>query len=302
MKNKLLVITGPTASGKTHLASMIAYELNGEIISADSRQVYKDMNIGTGKDYDDYLINEVRIPYHLIDTLEAGEEYNVFRFQNDFLAAFNDINSRNKLPILCGGTGMYIESVIKKYQLFNVNINNDFRANIASKTDEELKKMLIDLKSVHNTTDLIDRERLIRAIEIEKAASIGKTFTQSPKFDYKIFAIYFNREIQKKRITERLKERLKNGMIEEVESLLKKGVDIIKLKYYGLEYKYIAMYLEDEINYSEMFRLLNIAIHQFAKRQMTWLRKMERNGIEINWINGILDENERVNIIIQKFL
>lgn len=301
LKDKLLVITGPTASGKTRLASLIAYELNGEIISADSRQVYKDMNLGTGKDYDDYIINEKNISYHLIDIIEAGKEYNVFRFQKDFIAAFKNITTRNKLPILCGGTGMYIESIVKKYNLIDVPINKEFRRSIVSKSDEDLKQMLIAIKNVHNTTDLINRERIIRAIEIELHSSKQVILTQFPKFDFKIFALRFDREILKNRITQRLKNRLDNGMIDEVKTLISKGIDIDKLKFYGLEYKYLAMYLNNEINYNEMFKLLNIAIHQFAKRQMTWLRKMERSGIEIFWIDGKLPEKEKMNLIIHIF-
>lgn len=301
MKDKLIVITGPTASGKTRLASLVAYNLNGEIISADSRQVYKEMNIGTGKDYDDYNINNKKIPYHLIDILEAGEEYNVFRFQKDFFIAFQDISLRNKLPILCGGTGMYIESVIKKYRLIDAPIDIKFRESISNKSDDELKEMLIKIKNVHNTTDLIDRERIIRALEIEIHSSKSESKIQLPDFEYNIFAINFDREILKKRITQRLKNRLENGMIDEVKKLINNGIEINKLKYYGLEYKYIAMFLNNEISYNEMFEFLNIAIHQFAKRQMTWLRKMERNGIEINWIDGNLNESEKVSIIVKNF-
>lgn len=299
MKNKLIVITGPTASGKTRIASEIAYKLDGEIISADSRQVYKDMNLGTGKDYDDYIVFNKKIPYHLIDILEAGAEYNVFEFQNDFYKAFNDIINRNKVPILCGGTGMYIESVLKKYNLINVPIDTKFRESIKNKSNDELIELLTRLKKVHNTTDLIDRERLIRALEIEYFSINTKNKIPTPDFDYKIFAIKYERNILRERITERLKKRLENGMITEVENLIKKGIEINKLKYYGLEYKYIAMYINNEIDFDEMFRLLNTAIHQFSKRQMTWIRKMERNGFEINWIEGELSNEEKLKKIIE---
>ncbi len=299
MKNKLIVITGPTASGKTRIASEIASKLDGEIISADSRQVYKDMNLGTGKDYDDYIVFNKKIPYHLIDILEAGDEYNVFEFQNDFYKAFNDIINRNKVPILCGGTGMYIESVLKKYNFINVPLDTKFRETIKNKSNDELIELLTALKKVHNTTDLIDRERLIRALEIEYFSLNTKNKTQTPDIDYKIFAIKYERNILRERITERLKKRLENGMINEVENLINKGIDVNKLKYYGLEYKYIAMYLNNEIGFDEMFRLLNTAIHQFSKRQMTWLRKMERTGFEINWIDGELSNDEKLKKIIE---
>ncbi len=299
--NKLLIITGPTATGKTRLAALLADKLDGEIISADSRQVYRGMDIGSGKDIDDYYVDNKLIPYHLIDILNAGEEYNVFQFQKDFFQKFDEIKSRNKLAILCGGTGMYIESVLGNYSFLEVPVNEDFRNSLKDLSLLQLQNRLSDRKSLHNTTDLLDRERCIRALEI---AEYKKNFLQNihkSEFEYQIFAIDFEREIIRKRITERLKFRLDNGMITEIENLLNSGLSIEQLKFYGLEYRYIAMYVNKEITYFEMFRLLNIAIHQFAKRQMTWFRRMEKKGIKINWIDGNLSETEKLNLIIAEF-
>lgn len=301
LKNKLLVITGPTATGKTRLAALLADKLDGEIISADSRQVYRGMDIGSGKDIDDYYVDNKLIPYHLIDILNAGEEYNVFQFQKDFFQKFEEIKSRDKFTILCGGTGMYIESVLADYNFTEVPVNEDFRNSLKDLSLLQLQNRLSDRKSLHNTTDLLDRERCIRALEI---AEYKKNFPQNinkPEFEYQIFAIDFEREIIRKRITERLKFRLDNGMITEIENLLYSGLSIEQLKFYGLEYRYIAMYVNKEITYFEMFRLLNIAIHQFAKRQMTWFRRMEKKGIKINWIDGNLSEKEKLNLIIAEF-
>lgn len=300
-KNKLLVITGPTATGKTRLAALVADKMDGEIISADSRQVYLGMDIGSGKDIDDYYVDNKLIPYYLIDILNAGEEYNVFQFQKDFFQKFDEIKSKNKLAILCGGTGMYIESVLGNYSFLEVPVNEDFRNSIKDLSLLQLQNRLSDRKSLHNTTDLLDRERCIRALEI---AEYTKNYPQNihkPEFEYQIFAIDFEREIIRKRITERLKFRLDNGMITEIENLLNSGLSIEQLKFYGLEYRYIAMYINNEITYFEMFRLLNIAIHQFAKRQMTWFRRMEKKGIKINWIDGNLSETEKLNLIIAEF-
>lgn len=301
LKNKLLVITGPTATGKTRLAALVADKMDGEIISADSRQVYRGMDIGSGKDIDDYYVDNKLIPYHLIDILNAGEEYNVFQFQKDFFQKFDEIKSKNKLAILCGGTGMYIESVLGNYSFLEVPVNENFRNSLKDLSLLQLQNCLSDRKSLHNTTDLLDRERCIRALEI---AEYKKNFPQNihkPEFEYQIFAIDFEREIIRKRITERLKFRLDNGMITEIENLLNSGLSIEQLKFYGLEYRYITMYVNKEITYFEMFRLLNIAIHQFAKRQMTWFRRMEKKGIKINWIDGNLSETEKLNLIIAEF-
>lgn len=300
-KNKLLVITGPTATGKTRLAALLANELDGEIISADSRQVYRGMDIGSGKDIADYYVDNNLMPYHLIDILDAGEEYNVFQFQKDFYQKFNEIKSKDKLPILCGGTGMYIESVLADYNFAEVAVNPDFRKSLDNMSLPELQMLLIERKSLHNTTDLSDRERCIRALEIAEYERNYPYKANKPQFDYKIFAINFNREIIRNRITERLRFRLDYGMITEIENLLNLGISIEQLKFYGLEYRYISMFINKEITYFEMFRLLNIAIHQFAKRQMTWFRRMEKKGFKINWIDGNLSEKEKLDLIIAGF-
>lgn len=298
----LIVILGPTATGKTQLAANLTYQLKGEIISADSRQVYKGMDIGTGKDYADYTVNNVAIPYHLIDLVEPGYEYNVFEFQQDFLKAYNDIKNRNRSPILCGGTGMYIEAAIKGYRLIKTPINEALRKELKNKTDKELLGILQQHKKTHNTTDAIERDRIIKAIEIAKyEAENERLILDYPKINYQLFGIQLDRDITRNRITQRLKSRLeKEGMVNEVEQLIKKGVHPDKLKFYGLEYKLITQYLLGELSYDEMFRQLNIAIHQFAKRQATWFRKMERNGFKINWIDGNLSLAEKVNFVMNK--
>lgn len=300
-QHKLLVITGPTATGKTRLAALVANQLDGEIISADSRQVYRGMDIGTGKDYVDYQVDNKQIPFHLVDILNAGDEYNVFEFQKDFLKVFQDISTRNKLPILCGGTGMYIESIIAGYKLSEAPCNEELRVFLADKSNEEIRTMLKKTKTLHNTSDLIDRERIIRALEIFHYEANQPNHIDFPDFSYKIFAIHFDREIIRSRITERLQKRLQYGMIEEIENLLKSGLTIDQLKFYGLEYRYITMYINKEITYNEMFNLLNVAIHQFAKRQMTWFRRMEKKGFDIQWIDGNLTEEEKINEIILNF-
>lgn len=284
-KNPLIVILGPTATGKTKLATKLANEVNGEIISADSRQVYKGMDIGTGKDYEDYTIDNTTIPYHLIDIVEPGYEYNVYEFQEDFLKAYNGIISRSKTPMLCGGTGMYIEAVLKGYKLVHVPKNPVLRKHLGNKNKEELTQILSTTRELHNTTDTENIQRLIRAIEIDEYykenPSIDKEF---PNFSTLIFGVYYDRQIIRERITQRLEERLKEGMIEEAEALLDKGLKPGQLKFYGLEYKFLTLYIEGKLTYDEMFTQLNTAIHQFAKRQMTWFRRMERKGIEIVWL------------------
>lgn len=296
--NKLLCITGPTATGKTRLAALVANKIKGEIISADSRQVYKGMDLGTGKDYEDYIVNGISIPYHLIDIIEAGAEYNVHNFQQDFLTVFEKITNREHTPILCGGTGMYIESVLTGYKLVNAPIDEAFRSTLKDKTDKELQIALSRLKTLHNTTDINDRNRLIRALEISYFESKPAAITDFPQIPYVLTAIYLEREIIRQRITARLTLRLKSGMMDEIQQLLKNGLTPEQLKFYGLEYRYITMYINNEIGYDEMFRLLNIAIHQFAKRQMTWLRRMEKKGIKIHWINGLKNVEEKVEEII----
>lgn len=298
----LIVILGCTATGKTKLATHLAYRIKGEIISADSRQVYKGMDIGTGKDLSEFEVNENTIPYHLIDIKEAGEEYNVFEYQNDFLVAYRDIQQRKKMPILCGGTGMYLEAVLKGYRMLAVPENTKLRKELEQKNTDELVAILSEHKELHNTTDTIDRNRAVRAIELALFEQENETLIKDfPKINSKIFGVYFDRENIKKRITERLKHRLKHeGMIEEVESLLASGVSADKLKFYGLEYKLITQFLLGEIDRKTMFETLNIRIHQFAKRQATWFRKMERNGFDINWIDGNLPLEEKIERINKK--
>ncbi|HAG16919.1 MAG TPA: tRNA (adenosine(37)-N6)-dimethylallyltransferase MiaA [Bacteroidales bacterium] len=297
----MITLLGPTATGKTTLAAHLATLLNGEIISADSRQVYRGMDIGTGKDLADYTIDSAKIPFHLIDIVDPGYEYNVYEFQKDFLKVYNAIEERGTLPILCGGSGLYIESVLKGYKLLNVPKNELLREELELLADQELHSILEELKTLHNTTDSSERERLIRAIEIQKYYNENPEIdTHFPKIETKIFGIDFDRRVVKMRITERLEERLNSGMIEEVQGLLTRGLKPEQLSFYGLEYKWVTDYLEGKIAYDEMFRRLNIAIHQFSKRQMTWFRKMEKQGFEINWIDGNLGLPEKIAFILQK--
>jgi tRNA dimethylallyltransferase len=301
MKNdyNLIVVTGPTATGKTSLAVSVAEKLNGEIISADSRQVYRGMNIGTGKDIEEYHSFGHIIPYHLIDICDAGEEYNVFRYLNDFKNIYNDIISRGKLPILCGGSGLYIEAVLKDYRLLNVPVDEKLRVELEVKSDEELEEILKINAAVHNISDTSNRKRLIRAVEIalyQKNSTVKDN--DLPSLDYKIFAVDFERSALKGRITERLRKRLGNGMVEEAKALLESGLSKDKLVYYGLEYKFMAEYLDGQYSYNDMYQKLNSAIHRFSKRQMTWFRKMEREGIKINWIDGSLPIADKLKIVM----
>jgi tRNA dimethylallyltransferase len=283
----LIVILGPTAGGKTSFAAHIAYHVNGEIISADSRQVYRNMDIGTGKDYDDYVVQGKNIPGHLIDIIDAGEEYNVFNFQKDFVIAFNSIHSRNKFPLLCGGTGLYIESLLKQYQLLKVPKHPQLREQLLKKSLDELTKLLRKYKTLHATTDTENKKRLVRAIEIEMYyEKHPEQKVDFPNLKPVVLGIKYDRNSRRKRITERLHERLDNEMVEEVKRLLDKGVSSDMLIRYGLEYKFITYYLLGHITYDEMTAKLNIAIHQFAKRQMTWFRRMERQGTKIFWFDG----------------
>jgi len=293
----LITILGPTATGKTTLAAHLADQIDGEIISADSRQVYRGMTIGTGKDYDEYTVNGFPVPYHLIDIAEPGYEYNVFEFLQDFRKVFNDIISRGRTPVLCGGSGMYIDAVVNGYKLQKIKQNHELFKALQSKTNDELREILRKSKKLHNSTDLLDRERMIRAIQIAQETNpeydeVSSLLLSNPI----LIGISFDREMLRKRITERLERRLQSGMILEVEQLLKKGLSPGQLKFYGLEYRYITLFLEGELPYDEMFRLLNTAIHQFSKRQMTWFRKMEREGHHINWIDGTIDLDKKVHL------
>ena len=303
--NRMITILGPTASGKTPVAARLATEIGGEIISADSRQVYRRMDIGTGKDLDDYVVDGHQIPYHLIDICEPGTKYNLFEYQQDFFDAYEDIQSRGVVPILCGGTGLYIEAVLKGYHLSPVPQNQELRDSLEGKSLVELTQMLTELKAktgsnMHNTTDVDSCQRAIRAIEIETYnLQHPMPKRELPPVDSVIIGISIDRELRREKITRRLKARLDNGMVEEVKALLDEGIPAEDLIYYGLEYKFVTEYLTGQTSYDEMFTRLEIAIHQFAKRQMTWFRGMERRGFTIHWIDGSLPMEDKVSRIRQ---
>lgn len=291
----LIAILGPTASGKTPFAAALAYELDAEIISADSRQIYRGMDLGTGKDIIDYTVKGRQIPYHLIDIAEPGYKYNVFEFQHDFLNAYEAIKQRGKLPVLCGGTGLYLESVLKGYQLIPVPENPELRNRLADKSLEELTTILKEYKTLHNSTDVDTAKRAIRAIEIEEYyASNDLSKREFPTLNSLIIGIDIDRELRREKITRRLHQRLEEGMVDEIKSLLAKGISADDLIYYGLEYKYLTLYVTEQLSFEEMFTQLEIAIHQFAKRQMTWFRGMERRGFNIHWINASLPMEEKI--------
>lgn len=296
----LITIVGPTASGKTNLACHLAYKLNAEIISGDSRQVYRGMDIGTGKDLSDYIVNGKQIPYHLIDICEAGEKYNLFEFQQDFHRAYQDIKERGITPILCGGTGLYIESVLRGYSLPNVPINHDLRNKYKDYTLEELKTILESYKTLHNTTDVENVRRAIRAIEIEDYKTKHEVKDKEyPPLNSLIIGVEISRDMRRNRISERLRKRFQEGMTDEVEAILASGVKAEDLIYYGLEYKFVTQYVIGEISKEEMEENLEIAIHQFSKRQMTWFRGMEKRGLKIHWIDVQLPMEEKLEKIIQ---
>jgi tRNA dimethylallyltransferase len=296
----LITILGATASGKTSVASHLALKINGEIISADSRQIYRGMDIGTGKDIDDYSINGTTIPCHLIDIVDAGYQYNVFEYQRDFIHVFDDITARNKMPIMCGGSGLYLEAILKGYKLIQVPVNEKLRDELSDKPLEELSEILRQYKTMHNISDVDTPKRAIRAIEIEEYYSTHpETDTYFPEINSLVVGVKFDRNSRRRRITERLKARLKEGMVEEVEKLLNKGLTPEDLIYYGLEYKYITLYLTGKISYDEMFKQLETAIHQFSKRQMTWFRRMEKQGFNIKWLDGYMPVNEKVDKITE---
>ncbi len=305
MKNSLynlLVIIGPTASGKTSFATQLAKKLNGEIISGDSRQVYRRMDIGTGKDYDDYLIDGELIPAHLIDIKEPGYKYNVYEFQNDFFKIYNEIQLRKKTAIFCGGTGLYIEAVLKGYKLIHVPSNYQLRESLKEKSLEELETILSQFRKLHNSTDTDTVKRAIRAIEIETYYQTHPEINVSlPEMRPLIIGIDIERDRRRERITKRLKQRIEDGMIGEVQDLLNEGIPPEDLIYYGLEYKYITQHLIGELSYDEMINQLNIAIHQFAKRQMTWFRGMERRGVKIHWIKESNPREKNVKEVIELF-
>jgi tRNA dimethylallyltransferase len=293
------VILGPTASGKTRLAVRLAHLTRGEVISADSRQVYRGMDIGTGKDLADYLAEGSAVPYHLIDIADPGYEYNVYEYQQDFHRAYDDITGRGKLPILCGGSGMYLESVIRGYKLPDLPEDPGFLSELESRSDEELLALYHAICKPHNSTDTVERKRVVKAIRIavqrSRETEHAATF---PAIRFAVFGIRTERELLRKRITDRLHERFEQGMVAEVERLLANGLTPAALKRFGLEYKFVVMYLTGKLRYDEMVRLLNTAIHQFAKRQMTWFRRMERTGITIKWIPERMELDEKIQMVL----
>ncbi len=299
-KYNIITILGPTATGKTKFATQLCSKINGEIISADSRQVYRNMNIGTGKDLEDYIVNNVPIPYHLIDIVDAGYKYNVFEYQRDFLLAYNNIKNKNKFPVLCGGTGLYIDAVLKGYKLIDVPVNFELRSSLENKSLEELTKILTTYKRLHNKTDVDTIKRAVRAIEIEDFYAHNNVHEKEyPKLTSLNIGINCDREIRRQRITERLKKRISEGLIDEVKNLLSKGLTPEQLIYYGLEYKHITEYLIGKYTFDEFFTKLEIAIHQFAKRQMTYFRGMERKGTKINWLDSEIPNEEKINIVLK---
>ena len=299
MNFDLITILGPTASGKTPLAAALAARLRTEIISGDSRQVYRRMDLGTGKDLADYVVDGYRVPYHLIDIAEPGYKYNVFEFQRDFLKAYEDMRSRGLLPVLCGGTGMYLESVLKGYRLLPVPENPELREKLAGKSLEELTAILASYKKLHNTTDVDTAKRAIRAIEIEEYYLHQPVEAREfPDIRSLIIGVDIDRDLRREKISRRLKQRLDEGMVDEVRALIDGGIHPDDLIYYGLEYKYLTLYVTGQMTYDEMYHQLEIAIHQFAKRQMTWFRGMERPGFTIHWIDATRPMEEKVNEII----
>lgn len=300
MKYDLITILGPTASGKTPLAAALADKLQTEIISADSRQVYRRMDLGTGKDLADYAVNGHAIPFHLIDIVEPGTKYNVFEYQRDFLKAYQEVAEKGKLPILCGGTGMYLESVLKGYRLLPVPENPALRASLEGKSLEELTALLASYKKLHNSTDVDTPKRAIRAIEIEEYYKQQPVeHREFPQLNSLIIGVDIDRELRREKITRRLKQRLEEGMIDEVKNLLAEGIAPEDLIYYGLEYKYLTLHATGQLTFEEMFLQLETAIHQFAKRQMTWFRGMERRGFTIHWLDATLPTEEKVEKIEQ---
>ena len=298
MKYDLITILGPTASGKTPLAAHLADKLGTEIISGDSRQIYRRMDLGTGKDLVDYVVDGRPVPYHLIDIVEPGYKYNVFEYQRDFLKAYEEITAKGKLPILCGGTGMYIESVLKGYRLLPVPENPELRVSLEGKSLEELTRILEGYKKLHNSTDVDTAKRAIRAIEIEEYyKQQPPEYREFPTLDSLIIGVDIDRELRREKITRRLKQRLEEGMVEEVRGLLAEGIPAENLIYYGLEYKFLTQYAIGELTFDEMFLQLETAIHQFAKRQMTWFRGMERRGFTKHWLDATLPMEEKIEKI-----
>ncbi len=292
----LLVVLGPTASGKTAFAAHLARLAGGEVISADSRQVYRQMNLGTGKDYEDYRVDGLPVPVHLIDIADPGYRYSVYEYQRDFFRVFEDIRRRGRIPVLCGGSGLYLDAATRGYRLAEVPPDEALRRELRGMSLDALHQRLAGMKTLHNTTDVDTPERAIRAIEIEtyyqSHPEAGKAV---PEIRPLFIGIRYARDTERARITERLRRRFAEGMADEVRQLLE-GRDAASIRYYGLEYRYITDYLTGVLPYEEMFRLLNTAIHQFAKRQMTWFRKMERDGAMIHWIGGELPMEEKLQM------
>jgi len=297
----MIVILGPTATGKTAIATRLAAAVNGEIISADSRQVFRGMDIGTGKDLSEYMVDGNPIPYHLIDIVDPGTEYSLYNFQRDCYKAYDEIVARGNTPILCGGTGLYLESVIRAYPLVEVPVNEELRQQLEQLSLDQLSEMLAKFKKLHNHTDTENRERVFRALEIE---TFYRDYPQKVENSRKViqpmtvFGVRFDREVIRQRITKRLEERLENGLIEEVKRLIDGGITHERLQKYGLEYKYVSLYLQNKLNDQKLFEELNIAIHQFAKRQTTWFRRMGKNDIPIIWIDGSLSMDENIQKIV----
>ncbi len=297
MSLPLITLLGPTASGKTHLAVRLAAELDAEIISGDSRQVYRGMDIGTGKDLSEYNLDGREIPFHLIDIVDAGYKYNVFEYQRDFQNVWNELK---KPAVLCGGTGLYIESILRGYRLVSVPANAVLREELERKSLEELTKLLASYKKMHNTTDVDTVKRAVRAIEIEEYyCNNPKLDADFPKIESIVFGLNLDREIRRERITKRLRSRLDEGMVGEVEALIQKGIPVEDLIYYGLEYKYLSLYIIGELTFDKMFSQLEIAIHQFAKRQMTWFRGMETRGIKIHWLDATTPASTNVEKMLE---
>ncbi len=302
MPLSLVIILGPTAVGKTALAANLAFSINGEVISADSRQVYRKMDIGTGKDLNEFQIEGQTIPYHLIDTRDIGQEYNVFQFQKDFYKAYEAIRRRNNIPILCGGTGLYLEAALSKQQLLEVPEDKLLRQELATKSLIELQNFLKSLvDDLHNSTDLTDKERILRAIEIASYKKENQHLIKvSPIEKSIVFGIKMERAALRERIKVRLEDRLSNGMVEEVSKLLDSGITLSQLKWFGLEYKFIAAYLAKEISYNEMFEQLLQSIRRFSKKQMTWYRRMEKNGTKIHWMDADWTMEKKLNFIQER--
>jgi len=298
----LITILGHTAGGKTAIAAQVAHALGGEVISADSRQVYRGMTIGTGKDQDDYLVNGAQVPVHLLDIRTAGEEYNVFEFQKDFFDVYSRLKEAGTVPVMCGGTGMYIESVLRQYEMLHAPVNQALREELEGKGLEELNEILGRYRALHNQTDTTTRKRAVRAIEIAvHMEASGEVPAELPRLRSLTIGISHERDRRRQRITSRLRSRLEQGMIEEARELLRNGVSHAKLEYYGLEYKFLSRYLSGTLTYDEMFTRLNTAIHRFAKRQMTYFRGMERRGIPITWLPGEASPEENVGRIVDLF-